>query len=48
MPVAEQHKVTVAMELLNSKVNHKDYMCDKSAGAWNSASGWAQSAQIAL
>jgi len=31
MPVAEQHKVTVAMELLNSKVNHKDYMCDKSA-----------------
>ena len=29
MPVAEKHKVTVAMELLNSKVNHKDYQCDK-------------------
>jgi hydroxypyruvate isomerase len=26
----EQKKVTLAMELLNSKVNHKDYMCDKS------------------
>lgn len=26
--VAEKHKVTIAMELLNSKVNHKDYMCD--------------------
>jgi len=30
MPVAEKHKVTVCMELLNSKVNHKDYMCDYS------------------
>jgi hydroxypyruvate isomerase len=29
MPVAEKHKVTVCMELLNSKVNHKDYMCDR-------------------
>ncbi len=28
MPLAEKHKVTVVMELLNSKVNHKDYMCD--------------------
>ena len=28
---AEKHKVTVCMELLNSRVNHKDYMCDKSA-----------------
>src|SRR3954467_5521544 len=28
---AEKYKVTVAMELLNSRVNHKDYMCDKSA-----------------
>jgi hydroxypyruvate isomerase len=27
---AEQKKVTVNMELLNSRVNHKDYMCDKS------------------
>jgi hydroxypyruvate isomerase len=27
-PIAEKHKVTVCMELLNSKRNHKDYMCD--------------------
>jgi hydroxypyruvate isomerase len=26
----EQKKVTLQMELLNSKVNHKDYMCDRS------------------
>ncbi|HEX3798855.1 MAG TPA: TIM barrel protein [Verrucomicrobiae bacterium] len=30
-PIAEKHKVTICMELLNSKVNHKDYMCDHSA-----------------
>jgi hydroxypyruvate isomerase len=29
MPIAEKNKVTVIMELLNSKVNHKDYMCDR-------------------
>jgi hydroxypyruvate isomerase len=29
-PMAEKHKVTVIMELLNSKVNHKDYQCDYS------------------
>lgn len=29
MPTAEKHKVTVVMELLNSKVNHRDYQCDK-------------------
>jgi hydroxypyruvate isomerase len=29
MPLAEKHKVTLVMELLNSKVNHKDYMCDR-------------------
>ena len=28
MSIAEKHKVTVVMELLNSKVNHKDYQCD--------------------
>jgi hydroxypyruvate isomerase len=28
--LAEKHGVIVVMELLNSKVNHKDYMCDKS------------------
>ena len=29
MPIAEQYKVTMVMELLNSKVNHKDYQCDR-------------------
>ncbi len=28
IPLAEKLKVTVCMELLNSKVDHKDYMCD--------------------
>jgi hydroxypyruvate isomerase len=27
-PIAEKHKVTVCMELLNSKRTHPDYMCD--------------------
>jgi len=31
MPLAEQHKVTLCMELLNSKRNHKDYQCDHTA-----------------
>jgi hydroxypyruvate isomerase len=26
---AEEKKVTICMELLNSKTNHKDYMCDR-------------------
>jgi hydroxypyruvate isomerase len=30
MSIAEKHKVVLVMELLNSKVNHKDYMCDLS------------------
>jgi hydroxypyruvate isomerase len=29
MALAEKHRVNVVMELLNSKVNHKDYMCDR-------------------
>jgi hydroxypyruvate isomerase len=29
--VAEDHGVTIVLELLNSKVNHKDYMCDHTA-----------------
>ncbi|MFO0826788.1 MAG: TIM barrel protein [Phycisphaerales bacterium] len=29
MPVAEANNVTVIMELLNSRVDHKDYMCDR-------------------
>jgi len=28
MPLAEKHGVVLVMELLNSKVNHKDYQCD--------------------
>ncbi|ULQ58052.1 TIM barrel protein [Flavihumibacter rivuli] len=30
LPLAEKHGVVLHMELLNSKVDHKDYMCDKS------------------
>ena len=29
--LAEKQGVTLVMELLNSKVNHKDYMCDRTA-----------------
>jgi hydroxypyruvate isomerase len=29
--LAEKHQITICMELLNSKVNHHDYMCDHSA-----------------
>ena len=29
LPAAEKAGITVVMELLNSKVDHKDYMCDK-------------------
>ena len=29
--LAEKRGVTLVMELLNSKVNHKDYMCDRTA-----------------
>jgi hydroxypyruvate isomerase len=35
MPIAEKYKVTVVMELLNSKVDHKDYQCDHTA--WGAA-----------
>lgn len=28
MPLAEKHGVTLCMELLNSKIDHPDYMCD--------------------
>lgn len=31
LPIAEKHNVILVMELLNSKVDHKDYQCDKSA-----------------
>ena len=35
MPIAEKHKVTLTMELLNSKVDHHDYQCDHTA--WGAA-----------
>ena len=28
---AEEKKITICMELLNSKTNHKDYMCDRTS-----------------
>jgi len=31
IPLAEKHKVTITMELLNSKVDHPDYQCDHTA-----------------
>ena len=31
MPLAEKKGVVLQMELFNSKINHPDYMCDKSA-----------------
>jgi len=31
VPVAEKYKVTLCMELLNSKRSHRDYMCDHTA-----------------
>lgn len=31
LPLAEKHGVVLVMELLNSKVNHKDYQCDHTA-----------------
>ena len=31
VPICEKHRVVAAMELLNSKVDHKDYMCDHTA-----------------
>ena len=30
LPLAEKNGITLMMELLNSKVDHKDYMCDNS------------------
>ena len=29
IPLAEKHQITLVMELLNSKINHKDYQCDR-------------------
>jgi hydroxypyruvate isomerase len=35
IPLAEKHNVTLVMELLNSKVDHRDYMCDHTS--WGAA-----------
>ncbi len=35
VPVAEKAKVILNMELLNSRVDHADYMCDRSDGVSN-------------
>ena len=31
LPLAEKNNVTIVMELLNSKIDHKDYMCDRTS-----------------
>ena len=31
IPLAEKYNVTLVMELLNSKIDHKDYQCDKTS-----------------
>jgi hydroxypyruvate isomerase len=31
IPIAEKHNVTLVMELLNSKIDHKDYQCSTTA-----------------
>ncbi len=31
LPLAEKHKVVLVMELLNSKITHKDYQCDRTS-----------------
>jgi hydroxypyruvate isomerase len=35
IPLAQQHGITLVMELLNSKVDHPDYQCDHTA--WGAA-----------
>ncbi len=35
--LAEEHHVTLVMELLNSKIDHKDYQCDKTSWGVNLA-----------
>jgi hydroxypyruvate isomerase len=31
IPLAEKYNITLVMELLNSKIDHKDYQCDRTA-----------------
>jgi hydroxypyruvate isomerase len=35
LPLAEKHGVILCMELLNSKIDHKDYLCDRTS--WGAA-----------
>jgi hydroxypyruvate isomerase len=44
VPDAERHGVTVVMELLNSKVDHRDYQCDRTAWGWSWCGGWVRTA----
>jgi hydroxypyruvate isomerase len=37
IPLAEKHHVTIVMELLNSKIDHKDYQCDQTSWGVNLA-----------
>ena len=47
--IAEDNGVVICMELLNSKVNHKDYMCDHTAwGVAGGAGGELTARQAAL
>ena len=39
MPTAEKHRVVLCMEMLNSKVDHKDYHADTTAWAVEVAKG---------
>src|SRR5688572_30086722 len=41
MPTAERHRVTLCMEMLNSKVDHKDYHADHTAWAGEVVKGVA-------
>ncbi|MGY0038625.1 TIM barrel protein [Pedobacter sp. NJ-S-72] len=41
LPLAEKHNVVLVMELLNSKVDHKDYQCDHTAWGANWLKDWA-------
>ena len=41
MPIAEKHKVTVCVELLNSKRTTRITCATTARGAWRSANAWA-------
>jgi hydroxypyruvate isomerase len=41
LELAAKHNVVLVMELLNSKINHKDYQCDRTFWAWLWPKIWA-------